>query len=65
LLGSHPEQGDVADFKSFIRRKGMQLVASRIESEEGVLKALEAQVEYAQGYLFGEPAAAGDLAKEL
>ncbi|MBL4838037.1 MAG: EAL domain-containing protein [Kordiimonadaceae bacterium] len=65
LLMHHPEQGDVADFKSFVRRKGMQLIASRIENEESVLQALDAQVEYAQGYLFGEPAAAGDLAKEL
>lgn len=65
LLSSHPETGDVDEFKSFIRRRGMQLIASRIESEEAVLQALEAQVEFAQGYLFGEPAAASELNREL
>ncbi|MEX0297534.1 MAG: EAL domain-containing protein [Kordiimonas sp.] len=65
LLSSHPEQGDVEDFKSFLRRKGMQLIASRLESEDAVLQALEARVEYAQGYLFGEPSAATDLNREL
>ncbi len=65
LLSSHPEAGDVEDFKSFLRRKGMQLIASRLESEDSVLQALEARVEYAQGYLFGEPSAATDLNREL
>lgn len=65
LMASHPDAGDVDEFKSFIRRRGMQLVASRIESEDAVLQALEAHVEFAQGYLFGEPAAATDLNREL
>ncbi len=65
LLSSHPEAGDVDEFKSFIRRKGMQLIASRLESEDAVLQALEAKVEFAQGYLFGEPSAATDLNREL
>ncbi|NVJ99468.1 MAG: EAL domain-containing protein [Alphaproteobacteria bacterium] len=62
---AHPEEGDVEAFKSFIRRHGMQLVASRIESEDDVLEALEAKVEFAQGYLFGEPTSANQLSSEF
>lgn len=65
LLLAHPEDGDVEAFKSFIRRHGMQLVASRIESEDDVLQALEARAEYAQGYLFGEPTSANQLTSEF
>jgi len=65
LLAAHPEAGDVDEFKSFIRRKGMQLIASRIESESAVVQALDARVEFAQGYLFGEPSAASELNREL
>ncbi|TNE62263.1 MAG: EAL domain-containing protein [Alphaproteobacteria bacterium] len=65
LLLTHPEMGDVDDFKALLRRNGMQLITSRIESEEMVLQALESQVELAQGYLFGEPMSAADLNREL
>ena len=65
LMLAHPEEGDVETFKSSIRRRGMQLVASRIEDEPMVLKALDAGVEYAQGYLFGEPTSANDMNREL
>jgi cyclic-di-GMP phosphodiesterase TipF (flagellum assembly factor) len=65
LMASHPEEGDVDAWKSFLRRKGMKLIASRIESEELVLQALEARVELAQGYLFGEPTASNHLGNEF
>lgn len=61
LMVAHPEVGDVEAIKSFLRRHGMQLIASRIESEDDVLQALEAKVEYAQGYLFGEPTSSANL----
>lgn len=65
LMLAHPEDGDVETFKSSIRRRGMQLIASRIEDEPMVLQALDAGVEYAQGYLFGEPTSANDMNRDL
>lgn len=65
LLVAHPEEGDVEAIKSFLRRHGMQLIASRIESEDMVLQALESQVEFAQGYLFGEPTSSAQLGSEF
>jgi len=65
LMASHTENSDIGDYKAYLRRKGMQLIACRIESEEKVLQTLDAQVELAQGYLFGEPAAASELNREL
>lgn len=65
LMVSHPDDGDVEAVKSFLRRKGMELIVSRIESEDMVLQALESRVEFAQGYLFGEPTSANDMNREL
>ena len=65
LMTANPAEGDVEAVKSFMRRKGMALIVSRIENEESVLQALEARVEFAQGYLFGEPTSANDLNREL
>jgi len=65
VIAAHPEEGDIEAFKSSLRLKGMQLIASRIEDEESVLKALDAGVEYSQGYLFGEPTSANDMNREL
>ncbi len=62
---SHPEEGDIESFKSFLRRNGMQLIVSRIEKEDMVLEALDARIEFAQGYLFGEPVSANELNQEL
>jgi len=65
VMASHPEEGDVEAFKSSLRLKGMQLIGSRIEDEEMVLKALDSGFEYAQGYLFGEPTSANDMNRQL
>jgi cyclic-di-GMP phosphodiesterase, flagellum assembly factor TipF len=65
VLIAHPDMGDVEEFKSSLRRKGMQLISSRIESEDMVLKALDVGLEFAQGYLFGEPTAANDMNRQL
>ncbi|MFC3052439.1 EAL domain-containing protein [Kordiimonas pumila] len=65
LATAHPDEGDADAFKASLRRKGMQLIASRIETEDKVLQALEGHIEFAQGYLFGEPAEASELNREL
>jgi cyclic-di-GMP phosphodiesterase TipF (flagellum assembly factor) len=49
-VGIHP-----ADLKQWLMRYGLNLIAERIEYEREVLGVLEYQVDYGQGFLFGEP----------
>jgi cyclic-di-GMP phosphodiesterase TipF (flagellum assembly factor) len=50
---------DVAaeDFKKLLTRHGLNLIAERVEDEKTVVQLLDYAVDYAQGYLFGEPRA--------
>ena len=50
---------DVAaeDFKKLLTRHGLNLIAERVEDEKTVVQLLDYGVDYAQGYLFGEPRA--------
>ncbi|HXJ03419.1 MAG TPA: EAL domain-containing protein [Micropepsaceae bacterium] len=43
------------DFKDLLLRNGLNLVAERVEDEKTVVQLLEYNIDYAQGYLFGEP----------
>jgi cyclic-di-GMP phosphodiesterase TipF (flagellum assembly factor) len=45
------------DVAAVFSRYGIDLIAERIESEELVLEALDLDVPYAQGHLFGAPRA--------
>jgi cyclic-di-GMP phosphodiesterase TipF (flagellum assembly factor) len=45
------------DFKKLLTRHGLNLIAERVEEEKTVVQLLEYAVDYAQGYLFGEPRA--------
>jgi cyclic-di-GMP phosphodiesterase, flagellum assembly factor TipF len=45
------------DFKKLLTRHGLNLIAERVEDEKTVVQLLEYGVDYAQGYLFGEPRA--------
>ena len=45
------------DFKRLLTRHGLNLIAERVEEERTVVQLLEYAVDYAQGYLFGEPRA--------
>jgi len=45
------------DFKKLLTRHGLSLIAERVEDEKTVLQLLDYAVDYAQGYLFGEPRA--------
>lgn len=45
------------DFKRLLARHGMNLIAERVEDEKTVVQLLDYAVDYAQGYLFGEPRA--------
>ncbi len=45
------------DFKKLLERHGLNLIAERVEDEKTVLQLLDYGVDFAQGYLFGEPRA--------
>lgn len=48
------------DFKRLLARHGLNLIAERVEEEKTVVQLLDYAVDYAQGYLFGEPRAVRD-----
>ena len=48
------------DFKRLLARHGLNLIAERVEDEKTVVQLLDYAVDYAQGYLFGEPRAVRD-----
>ncbi len=48
------------DFKKLLGRHGLNLIAERVEDEKTVVQLLEYGVDFAQGYLFGEPRAVRD-----
>jgi cyclic-di-GMP phosphodiesterase TipF (flagellum assembly factor) len=43
------------DFKSLLARYSINLIAERVETEKTVVELLDYAVDYAQGFLFGEP----------
>jgi cyclic-di-GMP phosphodiesterase TipF (flagellum assembly factor) len=45
------------DLKKLLERVGLNLIAERVEDEKTVIQLLDYGVDYAQGYLFGEPRA--------
>jgi len=45
----------VQDLKRSMARHGIQLIAEKIESEAKLLEVLDLDVDYGQGFLFGEP----------
>jgi len=48
------------DFKKLLERHGLNLIVERVEDEKTVVQLLDYAVDYAQGYLFGEPRAVRD-----
>ncbi|HEY5239415.1 MAG TPA: EAL domain-containing protein [Rhizomicrobium sp.] len=48
------------DFKGLLGRYGMNLIAERVEDEKTVVQLLDFTVDFAQGFLFGEPRAVRD-----
>jgi len=51
------------DFKKLLSRHGLNLIAERVEDEKTVVQLLDFTVDYAQGFLFGEPRAVRDDAQ--
>jgi cyclic-di-GMP phosphodiesterase, flagellum assembly factor TipF len=57
--GMNNAQSPIAaeDFKRVLERNGLNLIAERVEDEKTVVQLLDYGVDFAQGYLFGEPRA--------
>ncbi len=53
------------DFKKLLERHGLNLIAEHVEDEKTVLQLLDYGVDFAQGYLFGEPRAVRDEAHKF
>ena len=51
------------DFKNLLSRNGINLIAERVEDEKTVVQLLEYNLDFGQGYLFGEPRAIRDVAE--
>jgi cyclic-di-GMP phosphodiesterase TipF (flagellum assembly factor) len=52
------------DLKKLLARHGINLIAERVESEKTVVQLLDFNVDFGQGYLFGEPRAVRDEPKQ-
>ncbi len=48
------------DLKKLLERHGLNLIAERVEDEKTVVQLLDYGVDFAQGFLFGEPRAVRD-----
>ncbi|MDO8290366.1 MAG: EAL domain-containing protein [Parvibaculum sp.] len=57
LTGAADADNDihVGDIKEVLKRNGIQLIVDKIETEREVVDILDMNVEFGQGYLFGEP----------
>ncbi len=58
LLGSATDiKSDIAvdDIKTQLDRYGLNMIVEKIENEEDLIELLDFEVDYGQGYLFGEP----------
>ncbi|HEX3673053.1 MAG TPA: EAL domain-containing protein [Rhizomicrobium sp.] len=59
MSGAHATVG-AEDLKKLLERHGLNLIAERVEDEKTVVQLLDYGVDFAQGYLFGEPRAVRD-----
>jgi cyclic-di-GMP phosphodiesterase TipF (flagellum assembly factor) len=48
------------DLKNLLARHGLNLIVERVENEKEVVQLLDFNVDYGQGFLFGEPRAVRD-----
>jgi cyclic-di-GMP phosphodiesterase TipF (flagellum assembly factor) len=53
------------DMKKLLSRHGLNLIAERVEDEKSVVQLLDFNVDFGQGYLFGEPRAVREESKQL
>ena len=65
ITAANLEPGEIEEQISYLARRGMALIASKIETEEMVIETLDNQIELAQGYLFGEPVSSEEMDADL
>ena len=51
------------DFKDLLSRNGLNLIVERVEDEKSTVQLLEYNVDFGQGYLFGEPKPIREIAE--
>ncbi len=64
LLGkirSDPPEVDVRDFKAVLDRAGIDLIVQKIEGESDLVELLDYNIDFGQGFLFGEPRPAREI----
>jgi cyclic-di-GMP phosphodiesterase TipF (flagellum assembly factor) len=54
-IGDNPPLVDVRDFKALLDQAGIDLIVEKIESEGQLIELLDFNIDYGQGYLFGQP----------
>ena len=54
-IDPHQPPIHAADFKELLNRYGLDLIVEKIETEREVIEVVELDVDYGQGFLFGEP----------
>ena len=64
MAGAHAAVA-AEDLKNLLARHDLNLIAERVEHEKTVVQLLDYGVEFAQGFLFGEPRAVRDDQKTL
>lgn len=62
LLGEQDRVAGALKLKNQLKSQGIELIASKIETEPQVVDLLDADIGFAQGYLFGEPRPMRDAA---
>lgn len=55
LVRARQEPGSVAALKRALDRAGIDLIVEKIEDEADLIEALDFQIDFGQGYLFGGP----------
>jgi cyclic-di-GMP phosphodiesterase TipF (flagellum assembly factor) len=56
-----PPEVDLRDFKALLDQAGIDLIVEKIEGEAELVELLDYNIDYGQGFLFGEPRLAREL----
>jgi len=56
-----PPEVDVRDFKALLDQAGIDLIVEKIEGEAELIELLDYNIDYGQGFLFGEPRLAREV----
>ncbi len=60
-IRQQPPDVDLRDFKALLDQAGIDLIVEKIEGEAELVELLDYNIDYGQGFLFGEPRLAREL----